>query len=468
MTIDLVHPAPASGTPNEDSPHSRILLPHKAFGPRLGSTAAATLAAVVSLAPSLLPRASLTQGVLTGVLIAVALALMALGRRVVPHRVRARYGPCEAEAGWLAAAVAAAMVAVSATWAHHWQNALRAAMDVPPIGFRYWLEVLAGTVVTATVLVGGAAGIRALIRMAGRARSVATLAAVTILLGWGATSIASPSPDTASASASTPVATLAPGMSGSPISLVNWNSLGTQGRRFVSIESSGSPVRVYVGLAAAADDQSRAALAVRELERTGGFEREHLVVAIPTGSGWVDANAVQGFEDRWGDDVAIAAQQYSDTPSWVTFVFDRDAASRSARALVSAVRTHIATMPPGQRPDLHVYGQSLGSIGGSAAFDDIQPGPCDALWAGPPAGSVRTDGATVSANTSDPVVWWQPSLLWSPPDLSRAVQDAPVPTWLPVVGFLQTTVDLFTSLDSAAGHGHRYGPEQAQCEPAVS
>ncbi|NLU60998.1 hypothetical protein HCA61_01800 [Rhodococcus sp. HNM0563] len=462
----MTHPAPAADNPGGDTPHPRTLFPHKAFGPRLGSTVAATLAAVVSLAPSLLPRDSLTQGVLTGVLIAVALAVTALSRRLVPHRVRAQHGPREAEARWLAAAVATAMVAVSATWAHHWQNALRAAMEVAPIGLHYWLEVLAGAVVTASILVGGATGIRTLVRMAGRTRSIAALATAAILLAWGITSVVSPSPDTASAS--TPVATLDPGVSGSPISLVNWNSLGTQGRRFVSIESSGSPVRVYVGLAAAADDESRAALAVRELERTGGFEREHLVVAIPTGSGWVDANAVQGFEDRWGDDVAIAAQQYSDTPSWVTFVFDRDAASRSARALVSAVREHIATMPPDQRPDLHVYGQSLGSIGGSAVFDDIQPGLCDALWAGPPAGSVRTDGATVLANTSDPVVWWQPSLLWSPPDLSRAVQDAPVPTWLPVVGFLQTTVDLFTSLDSAPGHGHRYGTEQAQCEPAVS
>ncbi|MGX6513164.1 alpha/beta-hydrolase family protein [Rhodococcus sp. SJ-2] len=421
---------------------------------------------MVSLVPSLLPRASLTQGILSGVLVAFCLALTALFRRAVPHRLRALSGPHEAEARGLAVAVGAAMVAVSVTWAHHWQNALRAAMDVPPIGFRYWPEVLAGTVVTATVLVGGAAGIRALTRMAGRARSVAALAVAAILLGSGITSIASPSPDTASASA--PAVALDPGMSGSPLSLVNWNSLGTHGRRFVSIEPSGSPVRVYIGLAAAADDQSRAALAVRELERAGGFERDHLVVAIPTGSGWVDANAVQGFEDRWGDDVALVAQQYSDTPSWVTFVFDRDAASRSARALVAAVRGHIATMPPDRRPDLHVYGQSLGAIGGSAVFDERNPGPCEALWAGPPAGSVRTDGATVLANTSDPVVRWQPSLLWSPPDLSRAEQDAPMPPWLPVVGFLQTTVDLFTSLDSAPGHGHRYGTEQAQCEPAVS
>jgi uncharacterized membrane protein len=255
-------------------------------------------------------------------------------------------------------------------------------------------------------------------------------------------------------------------VSGAPGSLVPWDSLDTQGRRFVT-GAAESAVRVYVGLASAPDTRSRAALAVRELERTGGFDREHLVVAVPTGSGWVDGHALDGFEGAWGDDVAIVAQQYSDTPSWVTFLFDRDAAAETGRILVTAVREHLAALAPEQRPALHVYGQSLGAVGGSAAFADTVPGPCEALWAGPPAGAVHTAGATVLANTSDPVVWWQPSLLWSPPDLSRAHRDAPVPPWLPVIGFLQTTVDLLTALESTPGHGHRYGREQARCEPAM-
>ncbi|MHC3368885.1 alpha/beta-hydrolase family protein [Rhodococcus aetherivorans] len=77
---------------------------------------------------------------------------------------------------------------------------------------------------------------------------------------------------------------------------------------------------------------------------------------------------------------------------------------------------------------------------------------------------MRTAGAIVTANTSDPVVWWQPSLLWSPPDLSRARRDAPVPRWLPVVSFVQATLDLPVALDAAPGHGHRYGPDQARCD----
>ena len=73
----------------------------------------------------------------------------------------------------------------------------------------------------------------------------------------------------------------------------------------------------------------------------------------------------------------------------------------------------------------------------------------------------RALGLTVG----DPVIRWRPSLLWSPPDLSRARVDAPLPAWLPVIGFLQTTVDLLFALDAAPGHGHRYGPDQARCAP---
>ncbi|WP_172603604.1 alpha/beta-hydrolase family protein, partial [Rhodococcus ruber] len=284
---------------------------------------------------------------------------------------------------------------------------------------------------------------------------VATAAAVTL----GAVVAVAPVgagpayPDTA------PVAATA---AGSPSSLVAWQSLGDEGRRFVSADARA--IRTYVGLGSAPDVRSRAALAVRELERAGGFARAHVVVVVPTGSGWVDPGAVRGFAALFGGDVALVAQQYSSAPSWVTFLFDRDAAAESARALLTSVRSRIDALDPVRRPQVHVYGQSLGAVGGSAALASTATGPCAAIWAGPPAGAVRTDGAAVTANTSDPVVWWRPSLLWSPPDLSRARRDAPVPRWLPVVSFVQATLDLPVALDAPPGHGHRYGPDQARCD----
>ncbi|MDO9176351.1 MAG: alpha/beta-hydrolase family protein, partial [Actinomycetota bacterium] len=102
------------------------------------------------------------------------------------------------------------------------------------------------------------------------------------------------------------------------------------------------------------------ALAVSEMERAGAFERSVVVVAIPTGSGWVDENAITGAERTFGGDVATVAVQYSDKPSWATFLFAEDDARRSANAVVRAVATRAAAEPT--TPKVVVYGQSLGSV----------------------------------------------------------------------------------------------------------
>ncbi|MEE2034335.1 alpha/beta-hydrolase family protein [Rhodococcus chondri] len=436
--------------------------PQTHSGPRVGSTVVVTIASSVSLAPSLLPRGSMTQALFSGILVVVALAVTAAVRRLGRRSPRRGAGS-ETELRLLALVVASASVAVIGTVAHHWQSGLRLAMDMPAIGPRYWLEVLTGATTVVAFTTGIAHGVRVILRGLGRRGAIAVVAAAAALIWVGAAPAATRLTSAAGAAAgSAPPA--APGASGAPGSLVPWESLDAQGRRF-AVGAAETSVRVYVGLGSAPDPRARAALAVRELQRTGGFDRGHLVVAVPTGSGWVDGRAVDGFEAAWGGDVAIVAHEYSDTPSWVTFLFDRGAATESARALVDAVRQHLAALPSQRRPALHVYGQSLGAIGGSAAFADTEPGPCEALWVGPPAGAVRAGRATVLANSSDPVVWWQPSLLWSPPDLSHTRIDAPVPLWLPVVGFLQTTVDLIGSLDAAPGHGHRYGQDQVRCAP---
>src|SRR5690606_12526822 len=84
--------------------------------------------------------------------------------------------------------------------------------------------------------------------------------------------------------------------SGSPESLVAWDTLGRQGRSFVghgptaedigqfSDERALDPIRAYAGMASAEDVEERARLAVADLERAGGFEREFLLVAGTTGT----------------------------------------------------------------------------------------------------------------------------------------------------------------------------------------
>jgi uncharacterized membrane protein len=91
-----------------------------------------------------------------------------------------------------------------------------------------------------------------------------------------------------------------PSKSGSSKSFVSWASLGAQGRqRVVAVPSKSDisaltagpamePLRVYVGLNSAETAQQRAALALAELKRVGAFDRAVLVIATPTGTGWVD------------------------------------------------------------------------------------------------------------------------------------------------------------------------------------
>ncbi|MDI9917769.1 alpha/beta-hydrolase family protein [Rhodococcus sp. IEGM 1379] len=407
--------------------------------PRVSTSLAAASMSLVSLAPGLLPRSAVLQGVFSGLLVAVGLlvmwALSAIARKVTPERAKARFD----ERAWRLGAfgVAAAAIAIATFAAAGWQNSLRATMSAPSIGILYWTE--AGCVAALTVLILGlmVAAMRKVLHRLGFARAVTTTALCVVGLHLAFGSI-------------NPAATVHTAASQSPVS---------ERQKFLA--SGTASVRVYADLDSAPDASSRATLAVGELDRVGGFARSSVVVAIPTGSGWIDTHAVDGIEQRFGGNVSIVGQQYSAAPSWAAFLFQRSDAEESARALFTAVGAHIAAMPVTERPDLYLYGQSLGAVGGSAALSVENPVlPCDALWAGPPAGATVSDGVTVLANTSDPVVWWSPDLATQRPDLSRAVQDAPTPPWIPVVSFLQTSIDMLVSLDVPAGHGHRYGTQQ--------
>ncbi|MCP2317099.1 putative membrane protein [Nocardia amikacinitolerans] len=432
--------------------------------PRIGTTAAVGAGTLLSLAPGLLPRTPGAQAVLTALLICCALGFAGVLRFLFGRwdfdgdRRFARYRrPL--------LVVVALAVTVAAWRAGHWQNDLRAAMGTPAIGPGYWLHCALATALLTGIVIGITKALGWALRKLGLLRglvlglvtaAVGYVVLAPAVVGWRQQVYA------AANVAMDPALTqpVSHTRSGSAGSAVSWPSLGAQGRKFVSGTPEG-PVRVYVGVDSAPDLDSRVALAIRELERSGGLYRSNLVVALPTGSGWIDANAVTGFAERFGGDVAVVGLQYSYAPSWVTFVFGRAEAVRAARALFDAVERRLSAMD--RPPRLFVYGQSLGALGGSAIFaDDAEQDrrTCAALWAGPPAGDVHRAGATVLANSSDPVVHWSPALLWRAPDLTGVRVDAPIPRWLPVVTFLQTTADLLAALDAPPGHGHRYGTDQ--------
>jgi uncharacterized membrane protein len=304
--------------------------------------------------------------------------------------------------------------------------------------------------------------------------------------------------------------------SGSPASLVPWEALGLQGRNFVgtgptpeeltafSGRPALEPIRAYAGLSSAHDLAARADLAVRDLERAGGFDRTVLLVATTTGTGWVDPAASDALEYEFNGDTAMVAMQYSYLPSWISFLVDQSKARDAGRALFDAIYGRWSKLPLDRRPQLYVFGESLGTFGGEAAFSglaDITNRTNGVLWAGPPnfnelwrgivtarrSGSpewlpVYDGGATVRfANTpadlgqpagpwdaprvaylqhaSDPIVWWSPQLILSRPDWLRGArgpdvsQDMP---WIPFVTFWQVTADMVFAVDVPDGHGHHY------------
>lgn len=304
-------------------------------------------------------------------------------------------------------------------------------------------------------------------------------------------------------------------LTGSEASLVNWDTIGRQGKIFLSSGPSQSeiaefnhadaehPIRVYVGVRTLPTMKERAELALEELKRVGGFEKSILIVATPTGTGWIDPSAVDSLEYLHGGDTAIVSTQYSYLPSWITILVDPQRSIDSARALFDEVYAYWKTLPKHSRPRLYLQGLSLGSLGSeeSAELFSIFEDPIDgALWSGPPFPSqnwnsvVRNrnadspawlptfrDGRTLRFTaqenslepdkpwgpmrnvyiqySSDPMVWFSPDLAWSRP---AWLTNPPGPDvsphlrWYPIITFLQIGFDLPMATTVPVGHGHNY------------
>jgi uncharacterized membrane protein len=210
--------------------------------------------------------------------------------------------------------------------------------------------------------------------------------------------------------------------SGSPASLSDWETLGRQGRAFVSdgpsvddIEGfSGQPalepIRSYVGMAQAATPQERADMLVEEVRRAGGFERSAVVVTVTSGLGSVHPVSARTLEYVANGDVAMAATQYSAVPSWFTTLLDPTGADREAEALVEAFTAAVAELPADERPGLYLNGESLGALGSQDVFVDQSPEQVTddfdgVLWVGTPAASTLI-GQWASFPSGTPA--WEP------------------------------------------------------------
>lgn len=196
--------------------------------------------------------------------------------------------------------------------------------------------------------------------------------------------------------------------SGGIKSAVNWQSLTIQGRRHVGSkltaldiekvmgEKSIEPIRIFVGLDSAETEEDRVAMALHELERTGAFSREVIVVVSPTGTGYINYITSESFEYMSRGNVASVAIQYSKRPSPMSL--DRvDEGYRQYRMLLNGIKRKLTTIPNNKRPRVVLFGESLGAWTSQNAFvnegtDGLQYLDIDsALWIGTPAGSKWKD-----------------------------------------------------------------------------
>lgn len=314
-----------------------------------------------------------------------------------------------------------------------------------------------------------------------------------------------------------------PHVSGGPASISPFTELGLQGRRFVHdvvtpdlIESTlgepaiAHPVRAFVGVNSEPIYPSgRSEMMLDELDRLGAFDRSHLLLVSPTGTGWVDQTMIESAELFTRGDIATACIQYGRGPSFLEV--QKVALGRAQfRGLLWGVKMRLDGMPPEKRPKVFVFGESLGSWTSSdvvmhqgiEGFDHY--GIDRALWFGlvglakwsktgmrqgsnrlvPPGTVMAFDNfgeyeplsqeardrlrAVVVDHDNDPIA--QMSLRWAvkrPPWLG-STRGRNVPEgmgWVPIITFVQIIVDAMNAMQVVPGQfksfGHDYRGDTA-------
>jgi uncharacterized membrane protein len=499
--------------------------------------AVATMFFAASLTPSLLPRHFAVQGILSGFALAAGYGLgvsfVALWRYLeIPEPA----DTIQRTSKWITT-IAVGLIATWFLWrASIWQNSIRQLMEMEPIETAYPWRLAGIALLTAALLISFVRAVRRLwqyidskvSRVVPRRVSMVASAMIVIvglflvandviarLALNAADAIFLEMDKVVDDDVVQPADALA---TGSAESLVAWDTIGRFGKEFVAAgptqqeisefwrKDSMKPLRVYVGLGSKETTSERAKLALQELIRIGGFGRSILVVATPTGTGWLDPGAVDTLEYLHAGDTAIVTMQYSYLPSWITILVDPTRSRDSATLLFDEVYEHWNTLPKDSRPRLYVHGLSLGALGSAASadlftvFEDpIQGG----LWSGPPFPSTpwsrairyrnpdspmwlprfrdgsmlrftgREDSLHDGGNrwgpmrfvyiqhASDPMSFFAPELLYRRPDWlvgQRGPDVSPYLMWIPIVTFLQAGFDIPMATTVPLGYGHNFAP----------
>jgi uncharacterized membrane protein len=501
----------------------------------------------LSLTPSLLPRDWLFAGLIGGLNAAIGYAIGVVIGKAFRHFVlrRRRWWPptkrvlYQLKTVTVALSIAASVLVLIPAAA--WQRQVSALMGIEGPATLGYLRTLVLAVIVAAACVGVSRVLLEAIKLLARAiirrwhlhhevalfigTAIVVVLLITLINGVlyrgflaGASRVFQPQN---SATRGGVVQPAEPERSGSPMSFAPWDTLGYQGRNFVAtgpdvdalVRVNGrpakEPIRVYAGLQTADTDAARMDVVVRELERTGAFDRKVLVIIPTTGTGWVNPVAARAIETMYNGDTALVGVQYSYLPSWISFLGDRQKSIESGRLLIDTIHDHWRKLPPDRRPRLVLYGESLGSMAGQGAFPwlpDIARMDFSAvLWVGPPqesslwSGLVRrrdpdtreveprydngrtvrfsqatdaSDIAKIAAppwedprvlflqHASDPIIWWSPNLLFSQPDWLIEPPGADRTAsmrWYPIITFWQVGADMTNASGVPGGHGHNYG-----------
>lgn len=497
------------------------------------------LLATASLTPSLIPRDWIMQGALAGVSMAAGYLatqfLLAIWRTleipVVPPR------PARIAHAIIAIPVLALLVR-SVALATEWQNSIRLRMSMPPLEAANTTKMLllaAATFLILFVLGKAAQGLFDLLR--GRlaryipvtsANVLGLLLASLIVVTLTRDGVVNRAMRIADSSYVAAQHLTDPNLdppvqewrSGGPGSLVDWGLMGAPGRQFVlegpqaaaiagfSGRTARAPLRIYVGLAQNKSAETRAQIALDEMLRVGAFDRKILVVASPTGTGWMDPASYDALEYMHDGDVATVAVQYSYLQSPLALIFETDSGLEQATALMRAVYGHWRSLPPEQRPRLYMHGISLGAWSSMYAFNPFQmmnEPVAGAFWVGPPfpstlwrqSNTARVPGSPYILpqvdegeviryasqyappdrsgqpwgrlrilflqHASDPIVFYNPASLWRAPEWMRepkAPDVSPRLSFTPIVTQFQLAVDMLVSTSTPPGFGHLYDAEE--------
>ena len=499
---------------------------------------AASLFFALSLLPTMVPRSVFVQAVGSGLAITLGYALGVFSRWIIYYLDIPFKKHLTGRAVRMITAIIVTLVLLSSLWQFvSWQNELRNMFGIDLITPPFLVPVILLAIILFLILLVVGRIIREIYKslvtlldryLSRRLSVVLGLAFASILVFFTINGVIIRGIfDAANESFSYSNAIIDPTLqrpelketSGSPESLVSWESLGRNGRMFVTSGPtpaeisdatklpSRQPIRAYVGLDSKNTLQERSSLLLDELKRAGAFERKSLLITTSVGDGWLDSQAVDPFEYVNNGDTAIAGLQYSYLPSALSLFADAEDVKLSSQKVFSDIYKHWLTLPEDNRPQIYLYGLSLGSYGVEEVLNSVElfNAPIQgALLAGPPfindfhrdivtnrnpdspvwqpvintGKTVRFTGRENALNVpnsewgntrivymqhaTDPIVWFSGNLFYKTPEWLKEGQRGPGISddfvWVPIVTAYQIGLDMILSFNYPAGYAHNYAP----------